>query len=217
MVSASGTIRLGKAISAATASGDYIEVVRYQSTENADTGTTASTFTVDSDGTYPIIALASQTGGTGQFTLTIKPAATLTAGRTVLVPDADDTLVNLASAQTLTNKSLTLPNVAVNNTPVAAAGSTKTDAAAIGAQDVATVSSDSAAKGVKLLAGIAGQVITLINSTATACKLYPHSGGTLSGLAADAPVTIAASHVVRCYCTAADTWYVEDCGAILAA
>ncbi|MGO8691640.1 MAG: hypothetical protein ACLQLG_18630 [Thermoguttaceae bacterium] len=221
-VAASGTIRLGKAMSAAGADGDYLEVLRYQSTETTDTGTTASTFTVDSDGTYPIIALASQTGGTGQFTLTLKPAATLTAARSVLVPDADDTLVNLASLQTLTGKTLTtpvltLPRVAADNTPVAATGTDKTDCAAIGAQDLVTVSSNGAGKGVQLLTGVAGQVITLINTTGTACLLYPHSGGTLSGLAADAPVTVGGSHIVKCYCVAPDTWYVEDCGAILAA
>ena len=102
-----------------------------------------------------------------------------------------------------------------SNTPVAAAGSTKTDAAAVGAQDIITISSDSAAKGVKLLTGAPGQIKRLINTTATACKLYPASGGTLSGLTADSPVTIAASHMVICYCVAADTWYVEDAGAVL--
>lgn len=104
-----------------------------------------------------------------------------------------------------------------SNTPVAAAGSAYTDATAVGAQDIITISSDSAAKGVKLLTGVAGQRKVLINTTATACKLYPATGGTLSGLSANANVTIAASHIVVCICTAADTWYVEDAGAVLAA
>ena len=102
-------------------------------------------------------------------------------------------------------------------TPVAAAGSVYTDAAAIGVADVVEISSDSAAKGVKLLTGVAGQQIIIINTTATACKLYPATGGTLSGLSANANVTIAASHIVKCICTAADTWFVEDMGAFLAA
>ena len=57
----------------------------------------------------------------------------------------------------------------------------------------------------------------IVNTTATACKLYAATGGTLSGLTANAPVTVAASHVLVCYCLAADTWYVEDAGALLAA
>jgi hypothetical protein len=104
-----------------------------------------------------------------------------------------------------------------NDTPVAAAGSAYTDAAAVGAQDIITISSDSAAKGVKLLTGAAGQVKKIINTSATACKLYPATGGTLSGLGANASVTVAASHQLTCTCTAADKWTVIDDGAILAA
>ncbi len=126
MVAGTGTIRLGKNVSsfAAVNSGDIIEVLRYQSTLSTVAGTTASSFTVDSDATYPNIALASQSGGTGDFTLTLKPAATLTGNRTVLVPDASDTVVLLVTAQELTNKTLT---AAVIKTGCTASGSAAND------------------------------------------------------------------------------------------
>jgi hypothetical protein len=82
----------------------------------AATGTTAATFTVDSDLGKPRTALASQTGGTGNFTAFIKPPATLGADRVfTLVGDADASLVNVAGAQTLTSKTLTAP---ILNAPV---------------------------------------------------------------------------------------------------
>jgi hypothetical protein len=44
-------------------------------------GTTAATFQVDSDVAKPRMALGSQTGGTGDYLLTLKPASTLTGNR----------------------------------------------------------------------------------------------------------------------------------------
>ncbi len=79
------------------------------------TGTTAATFTVDSDVGKPRTALASQTGGTGDFTAIIKPPATLTADRVfTLDGDAAATIANVGGAQTLTSKTLTSPII---NTP----------------------------------------------------------------------------------------------------
>lgn len=205
---------VGIALDAATADGDIVRVVRVGVVATSAASTTSTTFLVAATGGGATIGLDSNSA-TGAFGAVISPP-TLTADRRWIGVDASDTIVFVAAAQTLTNKSLTLAKVAVNNTPVAAAGNAAGNATAIGAQDTVTISSDSAAKGVKLLTGVAGQVVTLINTTATACKLYPASGGTLSGLTADAPVTIAASHIVKCHCLAADTWRVQDCGAELA-
>lgn len=87
-VAASGTVLLGIAISAASADGDIIEVLRRQ--ENSDAasagGTTAAAFLVDSDATTPKIELAAQTGGTGDYKATIKPPATLTGNRVITLP-----------------------------------------------------------------------------------------------------------------------------------
>ncbi|MDD4891252.1 MAG: hypothetical protein PHU85_15130, partial [Phycisphaerae bacterium] len=76
------------------------------------TGTTATAFEADTDGTKPSIAISADASGTGDFTATLMPAATLTADRTIRFPDADDTAVLLAATQTLTNKTLTAPTIA---------------------------------------------------------------------------------------------------------
>lgn len=79
------------------------------------TGTTAATFTADTDVGKPRTAIGSQTGGTGDFTGVIVPPATLTADRIYTLPaDSAQTLVGATATQTLTNKTLTSPVV---NTP----------------------------------------------------------------------------------------------------
>lgn len=95
-------------------------------------------------------------------------------------------------------------------TPVAAAGSTVADAGQLGSANVVTISSDGATKGVKLPTGQAGQIVTVINTTATACELYAASGGTVNGLSADASIVVPASKGVLCVCTASNTWTVYD-------
>lgn len=111
-VAASGTVLIGIALEAATSNGDVIEVLRRQEASDsaASGGTTAAAFEVDTDATTPKIALAGQTGGTGDYTTTLKPESTLSADNAIIVPEADgDTLCAIALAQTLTNKTLTGP------------------------------------------------------------------------------------------------------------
>lgn len=80
------------------------------------TGTTAATFTVDTDVGKPRTALMSQTGGTGDYTAFINAPATLTADRIFTLPaDSAQTLVGLTATQTMTNKTLTSPTL---TTPV---------------------------------------------------------------------------------------------------
>jgi hypothetical protein len=111
-VSASGTVLIGIALETTIADGDVFEGLRREesSDSSASGGTTASAFKVDSDSTIPKIELASQTGGTGDYKVTIKPAATLTADRVVTIPDAaTQVMVGDTATQTLTNKTLTAP------------------------------------------------------------------------------------------------------------
>lgn len=102
-------------------------------------------------------------------------------------------------------------------TPVAAAGSTVSDAGQLGAANIVHITSDGATKGVKLPTGVLGDVITIVNDSATACELYAASGGTINGLSADASVVIAASKGVWAQCTAADTWIAFDLPALATA
>ena len=79
------------------------------------TGTTAASFTVDSDCTTDVkLKLATNTSADGNYTITIQPATgTWSANRTISIPDPGgaDTIVMVAATQTLTNKTLTTPTL----------------------------------------------------------------------------------------------------------
>lgn len=104
-------------------------------------------------------------------------------------------------------------------TPVAAAGAGGgvAGATALGSANIVTISSDGATKGVKLLTGVAGDVIQIINTSGTAANLFAASGGTINGGAADAGCAVPASKGVIAICTAADTWSVFDMTALAGA
>ena len=102
------------------------------------------------------------------------------------------------------------PYASVNATPTAAAGSTYLDAAALAATNTTFITSDSAAKGVKLPTGAAGDIMEVINNSAITAKLYPATSGTINGLGVNAAVVIPASKGVRCFCSAANTWTVFE-------
>lgn len=158
------------------------------------------------------------------YLVTESMAAQTVGVATLTIPDfanVNDTYAFITLAQTLSNKTLASPIISgvqrssLVATPVAAtgAGGGVAGAAAIGAVNFALVSSDGATKGVKLLTGVAGQVIQIINTSGTACNLFAAAGGTINGGAADAGCAIAASKGVICVCTAADTWTVFDMAA----
>jgi len=220
-VAATGTIVEGKALETTTANNDILEVLPVHNADisNAITGTTAATFQVDSDLGKPRAGLKSQTGGTGDYVAYYQAPATLTGARTYTGPaDADDTLVGIAAAQTLTNKTLTEPKFGHTVTPVAAAGSTIADAAALANTFITHITSDGAAKGVKLPAvTTAGVVRIVVNNSSTAAELYAESTGTVNGAAADASMVIPASKGVLCISTAAKTWIAFDLPALASA
>lgn len=116
-VAASGTITVGVALETVTTDGDYLEGMSLGNADvsGASGGTTAAAFLVDSDAATPKIELAGQTGGTGDYKVTIKPASTLTGNRVATIQDsATQVLVAQDTTDTLTNKTLTSP---VINTP----------------------------------------------------------------------------------------------------
>jgi len=218
-VASSGTVLIGYAITAASGDGSVIEVLRRQESSDAasQTGTSAASFTVDDDATTPKIQLAGQAGGTGDYTTILVPESTLSADNTIIVPEADgDTLVAVALAQTLTNKTLTsavlngLTKMQNTVTPVAAAGSAVGDAAALASTFVNHITSDSAAKGVKLPTTAQNHWGIVINNSSTAAEFYAASGGTVNGLSADASVVIPASKGLLWFATAANTIIAFD-------
>jgi hypothetical protein len=102
------------------------------------------------------------------------------------------------------------PYASVTASATAATGSTYLDAAALSATNTTYITSDSAAKGVKLPTGAAGDIMEVINNSATAAKLYPATSGAINGLSANAAVVVPASKGVRCLCSAVNTWTVFD-------
>jgi len=150
------------------------------------TGTTGTTFQIDNDAAGPVLK---NSGGNLQVRA-----------------DGDAAYANIVG---LNVNPTALLLRSVNNTPVAAAGTLIGDAAALsGILDVQTISSDSAAKGVLLPVGVVGMDLTIINTSATAAKLWPQSGSAINGGTASHACTIPASASMRAIYTAASTWYV---------
>ena len=208
-VSAAGTILEGRALEAGAAAGDVIEVLPLH---NVDVPSSAGVAT-------PTVTFNGATGA-NEIRLTANLADALsiedTAADIIVVTTTTGTpAVAITPATSVTGK-LTLGNEFIPKaiiTPVAAAGSTVADAAALGAATVTHITSDGAAKGVKLPAMVTADIGTvkwIINDSATAAEVYAESTGTVNGLAADASVVIPASKGLLCFCTAAKTWIAFD-------
>jgi hypothetical protein len=96
-----------------------------------------------------------------------------------------------------------------NATPVAASGTLIGDAAALTATyDIQTISSAGATAGVILPTGVVKMNLLIVNTSATAAKLWPQSGGTINGGTASHACTVPANGIMLAICTAADTWFV---------
>jgi hypothetical protein len=70
------------------------------------TGTTQTSFTVNSASGYPRLVLSSPDTGTGNYAITIAPPATLTGNRAVTMKDAAGEITLNEGVQTLSNKTL---------------------------------------------------------------------------------------------------------------
>jgi hypothetical protein len=208
-VAASGTVYCGTALEAATANNDEIEVLPGPNTDisTALSGTSAPTFEVDNDSAIPKIALASYVGGSGDYTTTLKPEATLSADNTITVPEANgDVLAALALAQTLTNKTLGA-GTKTAIVDVTAAGSGQGTAAALTAGVMNNVTAGDGTKCVVLPAAEAGLIVEIYHAVATvALPVFPASGDTISGGSANAAVNMEGKTGARFVCIDATNW-----------
>ncbi len=143
-------------------------------------------------------------------------AASLFDAQTMLYATSDNTPAALAlttysiPGRSAGNIVALVHNSGVTVTPVAAAGSTVSDAGQLAATAVVHITSDGATKGVKLPTAVAGMKIRVINDSATACELYAAAGGTVNGLTADASIVVPASKGVDCEADTSTAWTVFD-------
>lgn len=122
-------------------------------------------------------------------------------------------VADTASAQTLTNKTLTAGFGTLPFQTVAAAGTTVADAVAIapGSGSLILVTGANATKGAHLPTGAAGDWFTVKNDDAAnaVLKVYAASGGKINNAAPDAALAMAAKTIATFYCIAADSWVSE--------
>ena len=74
-------------LTAGSASGEAVEYDQLH-TQNTDTGTTQTTFGIDTDASTPKLRLSGQSGGTGDYTTYLYPAVLLTDNRLIILPNA---------------------------------------------------------------------------------------------------------------------------------
>jgi len=100
------------------------EAITINSSNNVGIGTTSPNVKLDVIGsieaspadTQDSVIIAGRAGGTSSFSATLTPT-TLTASRTITIPDATTTIVGTDVTQTLTNKTLTSPVIStITNT-----------------------------------------------------------------------------------------------------
>lgn len=206
-IAGSGTVYEGIALETSTTNGDVIEVMPSPNTDlsTAVAGTTAAAFAVDSDATTPKIALSGQSGGTGDFTTTLKPETTLSGNNAIIVPEANgDVLCALALAQTLTNKTLGAPTM-VAAAAITAAGTVQGDAAAL--TGVINTATGDGTVGVILPSAVAGLVVFVYNLHASAgLKVYPASGDDINDGTTNAAVTIEGKTLAMFIAVDTATW-----------
>lgn len=89
---------------------------------------------------------------------------------------------------------------------VAAAGSTKDDAAAMVA-DFVLVSAADGTKGVKLPAGVAGKIMFIKNNANAVLKIWPPAGGQINAVGADTAMSIAAFTGAVLAASSATQWF----------
>ena len=94
--------------------------------------------------------------------------------------------------------------------PVAAAGSTQSNATQLTAASLQLVSSASSSNGWILPAAVPGYEITLINKGTTAGLVYPNSGNKINGGTANNPVHLLASKGATYYCANDGSWWAAD-------
>lgn len=147
----------------------------------------------------------------GNFALTL----TTTALTNVTLP-VTGTLATLAGSETFTNKTLTTPQINAATVGVAATVTAGTNAQNQGAltSDINVVTTNASNPGgVTLPAGTTGRWVSVINKSANAINVYPATGASIDGLAANASVNLPVGAKLEFLAYATTTWVSSATGA----
>ena len=118
------------------------------------------------------------------------------------------TLTSLAVTGNITGANVTTSSYVIRSvgTAISAAGTIQGDSTLL-AKDINVVSTVSAGQGVRLPASVAGMVIIVNNTSATALNVYPSTGAAINSLAVNAAYTHVAAASLQYYATSATQWY----------
>lgn len=140
-------------------------------------------------------------------------STTLTANRTISLPDVSGTLAVLGATQTDAGAKTFSGDVSIakpifyGSVGAAAAGTTTTDATVLGiAYYTDIVTAADGVKGVRLAAIGTGAEKKVINNGTGSLLLYPPTGGTINGAAANIPIIIQPNRAVLLQQISSTAW-----------
>lgn len=165
-----------------TGSSSVVPVITYNATGQLTSVTTA-TITAASIGA----AASNATLTLGSTTLTLGNTTSTVAGLTLTAPVLNNSVQQVTGG-------------------ISAAGSTQGTATSITA-DINVVTTTAASTGVVLPTPTAGRSMTVINRGANALAVYPASGGTIDGLAANAAFTLPVNGSMTFSASTTTQWY----------
>ena len=118
------------------------------------------------------------------------------------------TLTSLAVTGNITSANITTSTYVIRSvaTAISAAGTVQGNSTLL-AKDINVVSTVSAGQGIRLPASVAGMVIIVNNTSATALNVYPSTGAAINSLAVNAAYTHVAAASLQYYATSATQWY----------
>lgn len=151
-------------------------------------------------------------GATGAVTITNNGVTSLsgTANQITASASTGSVTLSIPSAFIAPGSVTVTTSLAKSLSPtVSAAGSNQGTATAL-TTDYNVVTTVDASQGVVLPTGTAGREVTIVNRGANALLVYPASGGSIDGAAANAAVTVPVNAEISFFASTSSQWYTTD-------
>ena len=181
----------------------------YATTANAVAGGNVSGTVANA--TYATSAGSATTAGT--VTTNAQPNITSTGTLTTLSVSGNANIGNIGTGIVTASGNVTGANIIASSyhirsvgTGIAAAGTTQGTATAL-TKEINIVSTVSAGNGVVLPTAVAGMVLTITNSSATALLVYPATSGQINALGANTGLSQPASATLQFIAPTSTQWY----------